>query len=137
MRNLGRAYILTALFWLLAGMALGLWMGATNTLQYRPLHITMMMLGFVLLAVYGAIYRLWPQLEMARFAALQFWLSTVGAFLMNIGTLNQVLGGSIVIDGTGAALAFGGAIVLVFLFLTNAPDAAESARPVAGPDASI
>jgi hypothetical protein len=123
MRNLGRAYMLTALFWLLAGMALGLWMGATNALQYRPLHITMMMLGFVLLAIYGAILRLWPQLEMARFATLQFWLSTVGAFLMTIGTLNQVLGGSIVIDGIGSALAFGGAIVLVFLFLTNALDA--------------
>jgi hypothetical protein len=115
--------MLTALFWLLAGMALGLWMGATNALQYRPLHITMMMLGFVLLAIYGAIFRLWPQLEMARFATLQFWLSTMGAFLMTIGTLNQVLGGSIVIDGIGSALAFGGAIVLVFLFLTNALDA--------------
>ena len=123
MRNLGRTYMLTALFWLLAGMALGLWMGATNALQYRPLHITMMMLGFVLLAIYGAIFRLWPQLEMARFATLQFWLSTMGAFLMTIGTLNQVLGGSIVIDGIGSALAFGGAIVLVFLFLTNALDA--------------
>jgi hypothetical protein len=123
MRNLGRTYMLTALFWLLAGMALGLWMGATNALQYRPLHITMMMLGFVLLAIYGAIFRLWPQLEMARFATLQFWLSSMGAFLMTIGTLNQVLGGSIVIDGIGSALAFGGAIVLVFLFLTNALDA--------------
>ena len=123
MRNLGLTYMLTALFWLLAGMALGLWMGATNALQYRPLHITMMMLGFVLLAIYGAIFRLWPQLEMARFATLQFRFSTKGAFLMTIGTLNQVLGGSIVIDGIGSALAFGGAIVLVFLFLTNALDA--------------
>ena len=120
MRNLGRAYMLTALFWLLAGMALGLWMGATNAMQYRPLHITMMMLGFALLAIYGAIFRLWPQLEMARLATPQFWLSTVGVLLMNVGTLIQVLGGSIMIDGTGAALVFGGAIVLVFLFLTNA-----------------
>ena len=123
MRNIGRAYMFIALSWLIAGMALGLWMGATNALQYLPLHLTMMMLGFVLLAIYGAIYRLWPQLEMARFATLQFWLSTTGALLMNIGTLIQVLGGSIVIDGIGAVLVFGGAIVLFFLFLTDALNA--------------
>ena len=119
MKNLGRNYILIALLWLLAGMVLGLWMGATNALQYRPLHITMMMPGFVLLAIYGAIYRLWPELEGARFAPLQFWLSTVGALLMNIGTLIQVLGGSILIDGTGSVLVFCGAGLLMLLFTTG------------------
>jgi hypothetical protein len=70
MINLARAYVLTALFWLVAGMGLGLWMGANeagitnvNSLMYRPVHVTITMLGFVLLAVYGFIYRLWPKLE--------------------------------------------------------------------------
>jgi hypothetical protein len=120
MRNLSRAYMLAALSWLLAGMALGLWMGATDALQYRPLHLAMMMLGFVLLGMYGAIYRLWPRLQMARFAILQFWLSAVGVLLMNIGTLIQVFGGSIAVDAVGSVLVFGGAIVLFYLFLTNA-----------------
>jgi cbb3-type cytochrome oxidase subunit 1 len=120
MSNVGRNYILIALVWLLVGMSVGLWVGATNALEYRSLHITIMMLGFVLLGIYGAIYRLWPQLQTARLAPLQFWLSTVGVLLMNIGTLIQAQGGSILVDGTGAALVFSGAIGLIFLFLTNA-----------------
>jgi len=129
MRNLSRTYMLVALLWLLAGMAVGLWMGATDALQYRPLHVTMMMLGFVLLAVYGAIYRLWAELEGSRLAALQFWLSMVGVLLMNIGTLIQVRGGGIVVDGTGAVLVFCGAVLLVFLFVTTAIKAGGSPLP--------
>ncbi len=119
MRNLSQNYMLVALLWLLTGTAVGLWMGATDALQYRPLHVTMMMLGFVLLAVYGVIYRLWAELERSRFAALQFWLSMVGVLLMNIGTYIQVRGGSIVVDGTGAVLVFCGAVLLAFLFVTT------------------
>jgi hypothetical protein len=126
MRNLARAYMRVALFWLVAGLGLGLWMGANeagmtdvNSLRYRPVHITMIMLGFLLLAVYGVIYRLWPQLEMARYATLQFWLSTIGGLLMVIGTYIQVLGGSIVIDGIGSVSVFCGAVLLAFLFLTT------------------
>lgn len=126
MRNLARAYMLTALLWLVAGMGLGLWMGANeagltevHSLLYRPVHITMIMLGFLLLAVYGVIYRLWPQLEKAPYAALQFWLSTIGGLLMVIGTYIQVLGGSIVIDGIGSVLVFCGAVLLAFLFMTT------------------
>ena len=126
MRNLARAYVLTALFWLVAGMGLGLWMGANeagitnvNSLMYRPVHVTITMLGFVLLAVYGFIYRLWPKLEKARYATLQFWLSTIGGLLMVIGTYVQVVGGSVWIDGVGAIFVFCGAILLMFLFLTT------------------
>jgi hypothetical protein len=96
-----------------------------NSLLYHPVHVTITMLGFVLLAVYGFIYRLWPQLEMARYASLQFWLSTIGGLLMVIGTYVQVLGGSVWIDGVGAIFVFCGAVLLLFLFLTTA----ESASP--------
>ena len=101
MGTISRSYVLIALLWLVAGMAEGFWMGATNSLQYRDFHVAMLLPGFVTLAVYGAVYRLWPQLEAARLATLQFWLAVSGSLLIVLGTLQQVLTGSVVIDRLG------------------------------------
>ncbi len=60
-------------------MAEGFWMGATNSLQYRDFHVAMLLPGFVTLAVYGAVSRLWPQLETARLATLQFGVVEEGS----------------------------------------------------------
>jgi hypothetical protein len=49
MKNLGRKYFLVALPLLLIGMVQGFWMGVTNALQYRDLHIALLLPGFVTL----------------------------------------------------------------------------------------
>ncbi len=100
-------------------MAEGFWMGATNSLQYRDFHVAMLLPGFVTLAVYGAVYRLWPQLEAARLATLQFCLAVSGSLLIVLGTLQQVLTGSVVIVALGSGNAIAGAALLLYLFAAS------------------
>lgn len=98
MMSIARAHTLVALGWALAGMLFGLWMGATEKLQFRPFHIGMMLGGFLTLAAVGAIFRLWPEMERYRFARLHFWTLQIGFLGLNIGTLVQNLGGGIVLQ---------------------------------------
>jgi len=119
MGTISRSYVLIALLCLVAGMAEGFWMGATNSLQYRDFHVAMLLPRFVTLAVYGAVYRLWPQLEAARLATLQFWLAVSGSLLIVLGTLQQVLTGSVVIVALGSGIAIAGAALLLYLFAAS------------------
>ena len=119
MGTTSRSYVLIALLWLVAGMAGGFWMGATNSLEYRDFHVAMLLPGFVTLVVYGVVYRLWPQLEAARLATLQFWLAVSGSLLIVLGTLQQVLTGSVVIVALGSGIAIAGAALLLYLFAAS------------------
>jgi cbb3-type cytochrome oxidase subunit 1 len=69
-----------------------------------------------MLAIYGVTYRLWPQLEAARLARLQFWLAALGVLLLILGTIQQVLTGSVVVVAIGAAVTIAGAGLLLYLF---------------------
>ncbi len=128
MTDLARSYMLIALAWLLLGMVEGFWMGASNALEYRSVHISMVLQGFVNLAVYGAVYRLWPQLQAGRWARLQFWSTNIGTVLIVLGTLQQALTGSVVVVATGSALAIIGACTLVYPFATATAAAGSGAR---------
>ncbi len=118
MKNLGKTYFALALLLLLAGMAQGFWMGATTALQYKDVHVAILLPGFVLMAVFGTIYRLWPRLETARLAKTQFFLSAGGAALMIAGTVQQALTGSVVVVAAGSAVAILGVALMVWLFFT-------------------
>jgi len=63
MAHIDRAFVGVGLAWLILGMVLGLYMGITANNQLLIVHIAMLMPGFVVLAIYGFIYRLWPALK--------------------------------------------------------------------------
>src|SRR2546429_5719372 len=82
MAKIDRAYIATALVLLVIGMVLGFYMGAAGDSSVRDTHVALVLTGFVTLALYGVIYRLWPQMKESALARLQFWSAAIGAALM-------------------------------------------------------
>ncbi len=86
MINIDRAFTGSALLWLILGTVFGFWMGATGSLQYLGVHVTMLVPGFLTLAAYGAIYRLWPELKHHPLSAAQFWTASAGLLFMVIGS---------------------------------------------------
>jgi len=118
MTTIARAHVLAALIWMIVGMVFGFWMGATNALQYRPFHIGMMLGGFLTLAMVGAIFRLWPEMESYRFAKLHFWTLELGVLGLNLGTLVQILTGNIAVLVVCSLLTMFGTALLIHGFVT-------------------
>jgi len=93
MAHIDRAFVGMALVWLVLGMFLGLYIGVTHSSQFVPLHMTMLLPGFVLFAAYGAFYRLWPSMKETGLAKAQFWLSFLGVLGQVVGAYQAVQSG--------------------------------------------
>ena len=85
MANIDRAYAMIALLWLVAGELLGFYMGASGNMAVRDTHVAMVLPGFVVLALYGALYRLWPAMKDSALAKVQFWAAMIGELGLVIG----------------------------------------------------
>jgi hypothetical protein len=116
MLEIDRAYILVALLLALAGMLLGLYMGIASDNKLLPVHVALMLTGFVTLAIYGCIFRLWPTMKKAPLAPAQFWGATVGELAIVVGAYFFVVNGSVPIVATGSVLAIIAAALLIWLF---------------------
>ena len=118
MAHIDRAFVGMALMWLMLGMVLGLWIGWTHSTEYLSLHSTMLLPGFVALAVYGVLYRLWPEMKNSGLAKAQFWLASLGALGQVVGAYQLMRsGGSDMMLMTGSSvMAILGGMLMTWLF---------------------
>jgi hypothetical protein len=116
MLEVDRAYVLVALLLALAGMLLGLYMGIASDNKLLTVHVALMLPGFVTLAIYGCIFRLWPAMKKAPLAQAQFWIATVGQFAIVVGAYLFVVSGSVPIVAIGSVLAILAAALMIWLF---------------------
>ena len=121
MAHIDRAFVGVAVIWLILGMVLGLYMGATANNQLLTVHVTMVLSGFVVLALYGVIYRLWPALKESPLARAQFWSAVVAVLGQVIGAYRFAVSGGteIAIIASASTLAILGAVRFGWLFLTK------------------
>jgi len=123
MLEIDRAYIAIALLWSVVGMLLGLYMGLASDTKLLTVHVAMMLSGFVTLALYGAVYRLWPALKKSPLAPIQFWISAVGVAVLIIGTYFLVTSGSIPLAAIGSLAMIVGAALMSWLFIAKGREA--------------
>jgi hypothetical protein len=71
--HLARLWILLAVCYLIVGVAFGIGMGATEKLQYAPVHAHINLLGWATMALTGLIYWHFPQAGGSRLGVLHFW----------------------------------------------------------------
>lgn len=119
MAKIDRLYIATALFLLVIGMALGIYMGAAGDGTVRDMHVAILLPGFVTLAVYGVIYRLWPSMKESALARVQFWSAASGAALMIVGAYLFQAQMGVTVIAIGSVLAILAAILITILFWTR------------------
>jgi len=119
MTRIDRSYVAIALALLLIGELLGLYMGLKSDLKLRSVHITIVLVGFVTLTLFGFIYRLWPAMKTGALAKAQFWLSVVGVLGIVIGTYQYVTTGGIAIVGPASVIMILGTVLLLWLFWTR------------------
>jgi hypothetical protein len=119
MPNIDRAYVMVALLLLVAGELLGFYMGATNDLSVRDSHVALMLPGFVVLTLYGVLYRLWPAMKDSRLAMAQFWFAVTGALGLVIAAYMIAIGAGIIAAVIASVLTIIGAALMAWLFWTK------------------
>jgi hypothetical protein len=119
MARIDRNLVAVGLGWLVLGMLLGFYMGAAGDNQLLQVHVAMLMGGFVVITIYGVLYRLWPAMKVGALAKAQFWIAVISSIGITAGTVQRTLDGGIVIVAAASALAIVGAILMGWLFMTR------------------
>lgn len=120
MTNTGRTYILLGFIWLIVGTIFGVWLGATNHLQYANAHAHANLLGFVTSVLFGFMYLIYPSMQKSKLALPQLLLFEVGSVLLVIG--KYYVGDAIDIPPLligGSLLVIVGVILMLVLFLRH------------------
>lgn len=80
--------------YLVLGIMLGIYMGASGDHSLALLHAHINLLGFVLMTVFGVVYHLFPAAGSSTLARAHFWLHLVGSVVLLI-MLGLLLSGRI------------------------------------------
>ena len=123
MVKIDRAFVTAGLLFLVLGMLLGFYMGASGDNKYLTVHVAILLGGFVVLTFYGVIYRLWPALKRGTLVRAQFWIALLGALTVAVGAAliaNQM---GVAVAAVGSAFAILGAVLMLWIFATRVADA--------------
>jgi hypothetical protein len=123
MLEIDRTYVAVALLWAVVGMLLGLYMGiaADNTL--KTMHVAMMVVGFVTLAIYGMLYRLWPALKKSALAPIQFWVALISSAGIIVGSYFYATNGSVPLVASASIIFIVSAALMAWLFIAQSREA--------------
>lgn len=87
MKSFDRPYLIWALGYAAAGMALGIYMGLSGNHGQFVSHAHIMLVGFVTSLIYAVIHRLWLTAPSRALATAQFILHQAGSLAMFAGLL--------------------------------------------------
>ena len=103
-----------AVIYLIAGIGLGIAMGASHNFTLRPVHAHINLLGFTVLALAGLIYSVFPDAGASRLARIHFWLHNLSLPVMMVSLAMLLLGNEAFVPALGAAEFVAAAGVIVF-----------------------
>ena len=85
MQGVARNFFTMAVIYSLLGMTLGLSMAMTQDHAQLPTHAHIMVLGWLMSAVFAFFYHLVPAAAASRLARVHFWLAALSSLGMFIG----------------------------------------------------
>ncbi len=109
MANLSNLFLRTALVFLGAGVAMGIFMSLSQDFTIRPVHVHVNLLGWIHFFLYALFYRHFPHMAATGLSWIHFWTAVTGLPAMMAGLTLVVLGHMSV----GLPLLLGGEFVTV------------------------
>ena len=103
--------------WLVAGIVLGTFMGATHNHLDKQIHVHGNLLGWVSCALFAAYHRLWPAMASSALAHGHFWLHNIGLFALAAGLAMLSRGNPAAAPLLGVGSVFLVLASVVFLYL--------------------
>lgn len=92
--DVSRAFLVVGSLFLVVGISIGMYMGASGDTTLRPVHVHINLLGFAVMSIFGLVYRAYPAMAAGVLARVHFWLHVVGSVVL-LGMLYRFLVGSI------------------------------------------
>jgi len=80
--NIARGFLIAGSLYLIIGIGFGIHMGASQDHTFAPLHAHINLLGFVLMTLFGILYRMFPAMDGNILARTHFWLHQIGAVVL-------------------------------------------------------
>ena len=93
MQGVARNFFILGIVMALAGMTLGLKMAMTHDHIQMPVHAHILVAGWLMSAVFGFFYHLFPVARQNKLATIHFWMHAVGIVVLTI-SLYFVLAGN-------------------------------------------
>ena len=107
-------WIRVAVVYFAAAVFLGIVMAASEDFRLRGLHVHLNMLGWVSMALFGTVYRLFPRAAATRLAAAHFWLDQLALPVTMASLAGLLLGHAALAPLVAAASIAVGVAVLLF-----------------------
>jgi hypothetical protein len=110
-------YVVLGALWLVAGMILGIVMGASHNFSMMPVHAHINLVGFACHSIFGLAYRQWPAMKASALAPLQFWIFVLATPTTLLGLYFTLMGGPLLPTIVGSlALLLGAILYLVMIW---------------------
>jgi predicted membrane channel-forming protein YqfA (hemolysin III family) len=93
MQGVARNFFILGIVMAIAGMMLGLSMAMTHNHVQMPVHAHIMVAGWLMSAVFGFFYHLFPVARQNKLATIHFWMHAVGIVVLTV-SLYFVLAGN-------------------------------------------
>ena len=115
MPNAAFLFITIAIIYGVIGMIVGIMMGVTEAFDYGDLHAHINLLGWASMAVFGLVYRAYPEMAKSRMTLIHFWVANCGLIVFLVGIYFVLTTGSPALPIIGSLLVLAG----MFIFLIN------------------
>ena len=115
MPNAAFLFITIAIIYGVIGMIVGIMMGVTEAFDYGDLHAHINLLGWASMAVFGLVYRAYPEMAKSRMTLIHFWVANCGLIVFLVGIYFVLTTGSPALAIIGSLLVLAG----MFIFLIN------------------
>lgn len=106
MPKISQWFIGSAVIYVIVGMIGGIIMGAQQDFSLAPAHAHLNLIGWVSLALMGFYYNANPAKAASRLATIQFWVSTIGLWIMIPGLVLTLRGAP-----AGEPIVIGGSLI--------------------------
>ncbi len=80
-----KKFVMTALGYAIAGLALGIFMAASKNNGQRVTHTHILLIGFVVSFIYALCHKLWLHNVSSALATVQYYVHQVGTFFVVVG----------------------------------------------------
>jgi hypothetical protein len=115
--RLSNAFLRLAVVFIVIGVSLGYYMGATQNFTAAPVHAHINLLGWVSMFLYGLFYRTNPQAAEGVLPKVHFWVALTGFLVFMPALLIEVLQIKAALPAAQIGLIVGPTIVVIGMFL--------------------